>query len=266
MVRKTLALLSALLVVLFVVSSSVHSQVTEVSDPGKANKILSDFSTPIIRPSQSGKLSFNITNLYDGDFTNIVFTAEIYGYANLDMEKDISKVTKPPTFKSSGETTTSFSLDVITSNDTYPNEYNIVTDKKTEKGVYFVRFAIEFIYEPTGNLSTMQSRGYFTDSEWENATKRPGVPDTQYYSGSINITALGVNGILPDTSFSVKTPIPQWPKYMLGGLAAFFGIMAVMLYMQEEYNSFPRLEEVLNQWSGKFKQFRRRLENRLGKR
>ncbi|MFO7991413.1 MAG: hypothetical protein R6U61_03845 [Thermoplasmata archaeon] len=266
MVRKISALLTALLVVSFLVSSPVYSQVTEVSDPGKANKILSDFSTPIIRPSQSGKLSFNITNLYDGDFTNIVFTTEIYGYANLDMEKEISKVTKPPTFKSSGGTSTSFSLNVLTSNDTYTNEYTIMTNEDTEKGVYFVRFAIEFVYEPTGNLSVMRSRGYFTDSEWENATKRPGVPDEPYYSGSINITALGVNGILPDTSFSVKTPIPQWPKYMLGGFAAFFGILAVMLYMQEEYNSFPWLEEILNQWSGKFKQFRRRLENRLGKR
>lgn len=255
----------ALLLLFTLTGSGAYAEVTETSDPGKANKILSDFSTPIIRPGELGTLAFNVTNQYEGGFSDVEFTAEIYRYANLDLEKDVSEVEHPPVFKSSGTTAVTQDLTPIPSNDSFPNRYTLKTDRSTEKGVYFVRFMIEFTYDLTGNESVMKSKGYFSDSLWENATKRPGSTDEPYYAGSINITLLGVNGILPDTSFSVKKPIPRWPQYLLGGLSAFFGIMAVMLYMQEEYNSFPWLEKILNEWSGKFKQFRRRLEHRLGK-
>ncbi len=243
--------------------SHSQAQVTEVSDPGKANKILSDFSTPIIKPSEKGELAMNLTNLYWGDLEDIVFVAEIYGFATLDYEKNISKVDNPPVFDSSGTTKSSFSLEVLPSNGSMRNEYTIKTNKNTPKGVYFLRFNIRFTYGPTDNRSVMRSKGYFTDSQWENATKRPTTSDESYYAGSINITHLGVNGIIPDSSFTVKTPIPRWPQYALGGLSAVFGILAVMLYMQEEYNSFPWLEDILNEWSGKLKQLRRRLEHRL---
>ncbi len=258
--KKSLTIPIVVMILVFMLTTvSVQAYVTEVSDPGKANKILSDFHTPVIRPSESGRLSFNITNEYEGDFENVRFTVDIYGYADLDEEKDISEIDSPPVFKGSGTTTRSFDLGMRASGSTIPVELIIQTERKTEKGVYFVRFEIEFDYGPTGNHSVLRSRGHFTDEEWSFATRRPSEGDPNY-SGSINITHLEVNGIIPDTSFSVKTSIPRWPQYLLGGLAAFFGIFAVMLYMQEEYNSFPWLEKTLNQWSGKFKQFRRRFE------
>ena len=263
--KEKFNMLSALtvLLTLMIISGSVQSYVTEVSEPGRANKILSDFTTPIIRPSESGRLSLNITNRYDGDFLDMRFTAEIYAFADLDHSKDIADVERPPVFRGTGTPSTTFELPVLPSDGVYPLDLIIETQRATEKGVYFVRFAIEFVYEPTGNHSVMRSRGYFTDEDWAFATRRPGTGDAPYYSGSINITHLEVNGIIPDTSFSVKTPIPRWPQYLLGGFAAFFGILAVMLYMQEEYNSFPWLEKILDQWAGKFNQFRRSLEHRL---
>ncbi len=250
------------MIVLMLVTGSIDAYVTEVSDPGRANKILSEFSTPVIKPSEAGRLSFNVSNRYDRDFSDIRFTVEIYGYATLDYQRDISEVDDPPVFSASGDTSYTFRLEVLPSEGVFPTDLRIVTHRRTPKGVYFVRFEMEFDYGHNGNGSVMRSRGHFTDEDWTHATKRPGVSDEPYYSGSINITHLEVNGIIPDTSFSVKTPIPRWPQYLLGGLAAFFGILAVMLYMQEEHNSFPWLEKILNQWSGKFKQFRRRFEHR----
>ncbi len=245
---------------------AASAQVTEVSDPGLANKILSDFSTPIIRPGNEGNLEFNLTNPYGFEIENVILTTEIYGYADLDEERDISEIDDPPVFRITDDTRRSLGRDVISSERELPQRFTIRTTDDTEEGVYFVRFKLEFRYSEEGNESLMKSKGYFTDSEWENATKRPGRTDEPYYAGSINITQLGVNGIIPDSSFTVKTPIPRWPQYLLGGLAAFFGIFAVMLYMQEEYNSFPWLEDILDHWSGKFNQFRRRLKHRLRKR
>lgn len=271
MLKKALVVFSISMLLASVVSacptgSALDSTVTDVSDPGRANKILGDFSTPIIKPGESGTLALNLSNYYTSSFQDLSLTAEIYRYADLDLSKNISKVTKPPVFETSSETSYSFQMQELPSNDTHPIEYDLNTKEDTEEGVYFVRFKFNFEYAGTGNESLMKSKGYFTDSEWENATERPGTTDQTYYAGSINITHLGVNGILPDTSFSVKTQIPRWPQYLLGGLAAFFGLFAVMLYMQEEYNSFPWLEELLDKWSSKLKQLRRRLEYRLGKR
>ncbi|MFO7792047.1 MAG: hypothetical protein R6W73_03585 [Candidatus Saliniplasma sp.] len=245
---------------------AASAQVTEVSDPGLANKILHDFSTPIIKPGNQGNLEFNLTNPYEFEMENMVLTAEIYGFGDLDEQKNISEIDDPPVFQITGDTSRSLGRDVISPERVTPQRFTLKTTENTEKGVYFVRFQLDFEYSEEGNESVMKSKGHFTDSEWDNATKRPGNSDEPYYAGSINITQLGVNGILPDTSFTVKTQIPRWPQYVLGGLAAFFGIFAVMLYMQEEYNSFPWLEDILDHWSGKFNQFRRRLKHRLRKR
>lgn len=264
---KPLVLFSVLLLLAPTIFLGLTSaQVTEVSDPGRVNKILGDFSTPIIQPGNEGNLDFNLTNPYEFDIEDVVLTAEVYAYADLDEKKDISEIDEPPIFKLEGMTRRSSRLEVLSSEQILPQRFSIQTTDNTEKGVYFVRFQIEFMDSEGENESLMRSKGYFTDSDWDNATKRPGRSDEPYYSGSINITMLGVNGILPDTSFTVKTPIPRWPQYLLGGLAAFFGIFAVMLYMQEEYNSFPWLEDILDHWSGKFNQLRRRLKHRLRKR
>ncbi len=265
--KRPLVIFSVILILFPTFYLGVASaQVTEVSDPSLANKIMSDFSTPIIRPGQEGYLEFNLTNPYEFDIDEVVLTAEIYGYADLDEEKDIIEIDDPPIFQFTGETSRRLRREVISSEITIPQRFTISTSSDTEEGVYFLRFQMEFSYSEDDNESLMRSKGYFSDSEWENATKRPGRTDEPYYSGSINITKLDVNGILPDSSFTVKTPIPRWPQYLLGGFAAFFGILAVMLYMQEEYNSFPWLEDILDHWSGKFNQFRRRLKHRLRKR
>lgn len=265
--HKPLILFSVLLILTpTIFLGAASAQVTEVSDPGRVNKILSDFSTPIIRPGNEGNLDFNLTNPYEFDIEDVVLTAEIYAYANLDEKKEIYEIDEPPIFKLQGATQRSFRLNVQPAEQVLPQRFSIQTTDDTEKGVYFVRFQMEFDHSEDENRSIMRSKGHFTDSEWDNATKRPGTSDEPYYAGSINITMLGVNGILPDTSFTVKTPIPRWPQYLLGGLAAFFGIFAVMLYMQEEYNSFPWLEDILDHWSGKFNQLRRRLKHRLRKR
>lgn len=263
MFKKTVfANIIAMVSVFMLLNMCSQAYVTEVSDPGRVNKILEEFQTPVIKPSEEGVLSFNLRNPYDAEMRDIRLRIDIYGFGDLDEEKDITRIDSPPTFKVTGTTSYSFTTDVIHSDSSFPVELYITTDRRTEKGVYFVRFELEFVYENMGESSIMRSRGHFSDEEWSEATRRPGVGDDPYYSGSINITHLGVNGIIPDTSFSVKTPIPRWPQYMLGGLAAFFGIFAVMLYMQEEYNSFPWLEKVLNQWAGKFDQFRRRFKDR----
>ena len=93
-------------------------------------------------------------------------------------------------------------------NDTYVeiiHTDSIVSDEETREGTYFVRFSMNFDYNGTSRI--MQSRGHWNMEQWEAATSNV----TDNYPGNINLDTLGVDGIIPDSSFGVKKPIPKWP-------------------------------------------------------
>ncbi len=252
-----------MLLAVLLLSSVSGSMVTQVSDPGDVNRIFKDISSDTIRPGEHGTLTYVLHNPYPQSMTDVRLRVEIYSYSTLDVNKPIQEVSSPPRFVSSRNTYNSFIHPLLEPGQEITIRHRMETSRSTPKGVYFLRFEILFDYE--GSEQLMRSKGFFTRDEWYHAERLPGEADRPYYSGSLNITYLGVNGIVPDTSFTVKTPIPRWPQYALGGLSAFFGVLAVMLYMQEEYDSFPWLEKTLDKWSAKFKEFRRGLDNRSRK-
>ena len=106
----------------------------------------------------------------------------------------------------------------------------------------------------------MQSRGYFTDSEWDRATSNV----TDDVPGEVDITILDVDGIIPDSSFKVLEPIPIWPLYVcIIPLAVMLSILAIMFYAQEQYNMFPWLDQGFKYWTGKFHQSWRLFKHRF---
>ena len=142
-------------------------------------------------------------------------------------------------------------------------ELSIETDDETDMGVYSVRFKLEFNYD--GEEKVMKSKGYFGEDEWEYATREETASDNQYYQGNVNITYLDVDGILKETTFSVKKQKPYWTQYLLVSLSVFFAVLAVVFYLQEEYQSFPRLKKISDKWSSKFDKLRRSFKDRFGK-
>jgi hypothetical protein len=225
------------------------------------NKIpdLSDFKTPQIVPGSSGGYQFTVRNRYNGTLDNASLTIEIYKWATLEDAKDIGKVSDPPQVSEGvghGYTAPAFSLG--------PNQTNTVritigTSKSTPQGTYFVRQMMQFDYNGTHLL--MKSRGYFTSRGWDNATTNA---NGTRAVGGINLTMLAVDGILPDSSFSVKEPIPMWPLALLIGLTIFFGALALIFYLVEE-KGHPKLKERFYKGSGKLKQARRLTEQELRK-
>jgi hypothetical protein len=106
----------------------------------------------------------------------------------------------------------------------------------------------------------MKSKGYFTDQEWDEATASA----TETDPGRVNIESLGVDGIIPDSSFRVAHEIPLWPLYVcLIPLIVILLVFAFLFYCQEEYNMFPWLDQGFKYWSGKLHQFWRLLKHRF---
>src|SRR5207249_428146 len=81
---------------------------------------------------------------------------------------------------------------------------------------YFLRFWLEFDGIVNGNATRfrMASPGFFTRAEWDRATSANATtpctpPGCRGESGrGVNVSMLGVDGILPDSAFGVKEPIP----------------------------------------------------------
>ncbi len=250
-IRTPLALV--LILVLFSFTASADEY---ISDPSNIPDF-DNFKTPQITSGETGTFRLTIENRYKEYIENANLTVSIYGCGTSYFYKDIGDTKHPPTINGGG-TEHIFTIPSI-ENDTleYVN-FTISTSPDTTQGTYFVRFQLSFEYNNTPYI--MRSKGYFTDQEWDNATSNADENDP----GKIEIDILGVDGIIPDSSFKVKDPIPIWPLYIcLIPIIVMLGVLAVLFYCQEEYNMFPWLDQGSKYWSGKFHQFWRLLKYRF---
>lgn len=240
--------------ILIVPFSSTSSGSFDISDPEYTNQIIEEINTPSIEPGEDGIINLIIKNPDTEDensvMQNTTFEVEIYYYDYLDVEKNISELDEPPVFDT-GEVALKEEIGNLSTKETHDLEYLIHTSEDTEEGVYSIRFRLEFSIDDERHI--MKSKGHFSNEEWEDAR----VSD---------FTELNVSGILPESTFEVRTPIPRWPQYALGLITIVAGVLAVMFYMQEKYGSFPKLEKTFDNWTSKFEEFRSTLKKRFKKR
>ena len=196
------------------------------SSSALGNVTLSNFHTPTIKPGESGKLSFTVENNYDAEMKNVFLTVEIYKYATEETLKNINEMSSPPVFTNNAQKLIIYN-ESITAGDSIQISLQISTSKQTPQGTYLVRIKIEF------NLNNipymMESTGYFSDEERMN-----------YQLNETHLPS-GCSGIIPETSFTVREPIPLWPLYVLIGATVFFGALAVVFYMQDK-GTLPKLK------------------------
>jgi len=277
--RKTLTIFVSLLIFISLISlpfqqNTVRGETsyTFISEPGKIPK-LSDWETPVIEPGDKGKMKFSITNRYfergfsSNNITNVVLFLGVYQYATLEDKEVVDnsfpnspEISRLISSKSSDAATYEKVTGIITNepetnikllrlswstipvNTTYTLELEIKTFSSTPEGTYFVKTELRFNHAGIENQSfVMKSKGHYSEAKW-NLAKNTAPED---FLPGLNLSVLEVNGILPDTSFSVKIPMPFWPFYILAGLTIFFAVLAVVFYYMEEQGKFPRLKEKL---------------------
>ena len=204
---------------------------------------------------------------------NVVIIAEIYHRAEIDESESLDQISsnERPLVRElcwnrdeveNGVATddarkATFKIGTIASNETILLEFEIISKEDTKEGTYFVRFSMNFDYNSTSRV--MQSRGHWSMEQWEDATTNV----TEGSPGNINLDVLGVDGIIPDSSFGVKKPIPQWPLYVLITLTIVFAGLSLIFYLEEE-GTYPELNKWLQKRRGKLNQLRLRLKYRKG--
>ena len=224
-----------------------------------------NFETPQLEPGENSFFSFEIQNRYVENITNVSINAEIYHRADIDESESLEKINsgKRPiigencwNYKENDENCSDslssdkagFNIEMIAVNQTIQLKFDINTNDDTIEGTYFVRFSMNYQLNETDR--TLQSRGFWDMEQWTNATTNL----TDDYPGNINLDSLNVDGIIPDSSFGIKKPIPKWPLYILITLTVVFAGLSVVFYLEEE-ETYPELNKWLQKMRGKFNQF-----------
>ena len=258
--RKALSI-----VLMIMMLPAVQSEIDEyTSHPGNIPNF-HNFATPQLEPGESGFFSLDIQNRYIENLTGVQIVAEIYHRADIDESESLGSINsdKRPIISencwkykneeekcsdSPNSESASFSIENIEVNQTVRLKFDINTNEDTKEGTYFVRFSMNFQFNATERV--LQSRGYWSMEEWTNATTNL----SENYPGNINLDSLKVDGIIPDSSFGVKKPIPKWPLYILISLTVIFAGLSVIFYLEEE-ETYPELNKWLQKMRGKFNQF-----------
>lgn len=242
-----------------------------VSDPSRVNFIFQNFSGPTIYPGNAGNLNFNIYNPYNRTMENITLLSEIYAYATLETYREVGEnFPSPPKIGQSGALRYTTTIGDLQPGSRRSFVLTFSTSDHTPEGVYYVRFSIEFDYSNSTNNTPrhfiMKSMSFYSKEEWEYATRNATESDMPYYRHGINVTYLGVDAIIPFTSFSVKRGIPIWPIFLFVGGAGAFAILAYMYYLNDTYGKYPWLDEKTRQITGKYEKLRRSFYERARKR
>ncbi|HYT17049.1 MAG TPA: hypothetical protein VEO18_02240 [Thermoplasmata archaeon] len=249
------ALALALLVLAVVLSPPATAE--DWGAVGKVTKLISVQESPELAPGDSGRFEFYFNTSYSEPMINVTLTASIYRYATIEesIPVDSSWAYGFPKIAESGARDWSWTSARVNPGSSTLLNFTVVTAADSRdmphgsifsQASYFVRFSLVFEGNVSGTLTPFHfaSRGYFTDAQWNlaisaNATNPCTPPSCR---GNVNMTDLGVDGLLPDSAFGVKEPIPRWPFYLLIALAGVFLVLAFLFWVEENPGSYPRIE------------------------
>ena len=250
--------LSFLLIATLLVPAAIAEDFAAV---GKVNKLIGVQETPELAPGESGRFVFYFNSTYTEPMRNVRLNASIYRYATIDESVPVDSAW-PYAYPRIAETGTkewvwtnatvasgssrSLSFTVLTAPDNHDMPHGSIFSQSS----YFLRFWLEFDGNVTGNLFRMVSPGFFTRAQWLAATIPEADPcNLPNCRGHLNVTMLAgflgvsrLDGIIPDSAFGVKEPIPRWPFYLLIALVVFFLFLAFLFWVEENPGTFPHVE------------------------
>ncbi|MFW6195760.1 MAG: hypothetical protein ACOC5D_00360 [Thermoplasmatota archaeon] len=226
-------IITIILTLLFVLSLPLCDSIEadKISSPSNVNQILSDFSDIDMSPGEDSQFSFDFYNPYDSSMKNISLDIEIYRFRDFNENDGIDDLEDSISFEESDDLGVVFETEELDSRKELRISYRVVSNEKTEKGVYSLRFKLTL--ELDERKVSMKSIGYFTNQQLNKASNSVGENDEEHFVGGYNITELGVDGILKETSMTIKDSNSVWPQYVLVATTIVFSILAVYFYTKE---------------------------------
>ena len=185
---------------------------------------LTNLSLPAMAPGQSESVGFSVADPLPFALHAVRLTFEVYafnaypGNATGSVPSGVS-----PTFVlagSGGTTSVNVSVGALTPTGapfTSPGSVTlgISAPSGAPDGTYAIRTSLTFTMNGTGYV--LESRGFFTDAQWRNATT-PGTSAGHPTGSTLNVSRLGVSGVIPESAVLVHAnPFPIALAFVLGG-------------------------------------------------
>ncbi|HYK93095.1 MAG TPA: NEW3 domain-containing protein [Thermoplasmata archaeon] len=187
-----------------------------VLPPGQFIEFLTGLDLPVTSPGSSVSLTGSLANPLSGPLTSVNVSFQFYAFNGFPgNDTGPMPAGSAPTFVAPTGPGAVDWVDApsLSPGESVPIQLSIDVPSGASPGDYAVRTALDFVLNGTTYL--LESRGYFSYSEWTNATVSPGGGST------LNVSRLGVSGVLPETALSVQTnPIPIALYVLLGGALA----------------------------------------------
>jgi hypothetical protein len=225
---------------------------------GNVNRLINVVSTPQLEPGQSGSFLFQFNSTYPAGMTmlNVHLNVSIYEYETVDTSIPVDQnwTYRYPYFEGTGGREQSWSFPSVAPGSVTNLSVTVVTSADPDQmpsgsifspASYVLRFWLEFDGNVSGTLRhfRMASRGFISNQVWQRAqVNQTDLCTPPWCRGNLNLTILGLDGVLPDSAFGVQQPIPRWPFYLLIGLAVFFVVLAFLFWVEENPGTYPRVE------------------------
>lgn len=210
---------------------------------------------------------FNMTNPYDDPvctMVNISLTVGIYRYATQEEVRDVdSEFERPPAFEN-GEPEIVLAFEQLSLEETVRVDLTVTTEDDTPHGsyfsqsTYFVRLRLAFGFEGNDTPVVLQSRGFFTQEQWDEMVS---FDADQSIVNMTYMESLGVDGLIPDSSFGIKIPIPRWPLGLLIGGCCLAAFMALYHFVLDNPGKYPSLEKRFYKLRGELSELRGKLKD-----
>jgi hypothetical protein len=186
---------------------------------------VSNLSGAEVSPGTTGSIAFTVGDPFRGTaISSVVLTLAVYAFNAFpgNATSSVAVATAPVLVNATASgLEVNESLGSIGAQVVVPGSVAVTSSSTTPSGTFAVRTALRFVANGTAFL--LESRGWFTAAQWAAATEGP--------NGSVdlNVSALGVSGVLPETSVLVSSSdlaTALWAILAAGlvlvGLAAWF--------------------------------------------
>ena len=194
---RKVALLWGVLVLLLLgpgVFPIAHAATPPPLPPATYGRFISSIDVPPVAPGASGTLSFLLSDPLNSSLTSVQVSVELYLFIPYPGNSTETLPSDAPVFAngSASGPSASWSMASLGPQAAVPLSVPVQVPAPAASGAYPARISLTFL--TNGSRFTLESRGFFSTSQWSAATRQ---------NGTINVTQLGVSGILPETAVGV---------------------------------------------------------------
>ncbi len=169
---------------------------------------------PTLTPGADGALGFTVSNPLSGTMVGGVVTLAVYAFNGFPGNDTSNVPVAGAPILSSGSgagPTVNVSVPSLSAHGEFTGSVGVVSASSTPSGAFAVRVALSFSLASNGTAYRLESRGWFGDATWKAATELPNG------SATLNLSVLGVSGVLPETTVYVAASSWDW---VLGAVLA----------------------------------------------